>query len=431
MDCLQVGCSDAEIHVPLFTELYGYGPFLGRRNRGVRDPLCCRVASFRCGDDRLIVVTNDLVTIDPDAAWAVRSEMGRRLHMPATNIMITGTHTHSGPTISPGIGWGELDPAFRDGWIRVAVEQALRAAADESPVHVTAGTCPLLETLGTNRISKGGPTDPDIRWIRFTRPDGSVKLLLHNHGMHGVVFGKDMLLVSADWPGAVNDLALREGLADNVLFLQGAAGNVNTEPCCLGLEAGEPHLTRIADSYVGSLKQGLTAGGHAMDPLPLRSVLAPTPLPCEPVTPEGLREAADALRGTAIRPYLPDRLEEMALHLEAGNDVDVVADLQAMRIGGIYIYAFPGEPFVELGTEIMAKSPGEMALVAEVANGNCRYFPTPEVFARHPDIRRPSGYGFYEIHQGCGRFMPTYRSDIAPFLIQRFLDLAARLETRR
>ena len=54
MDILRVGCSDAEIPVPLFTELYGYGPFLGRRNRGVRDPLHCRVASFFDGNERLI-----------------------------------------------------------------------------------------------------------------------------------------------------------------------------------------------------------------------------------------------------------------------------------------------------------------------------------------------------------------------------------------
>ena len=427
MSTLHVGCSDAEIPVPLFTELYGYGPFLGRRNRGVRDPLHCRVGSFRDGDERLIIITNDLVTIDPGAAWLVRSEAGRELHMSATNIMVTGTHTHSGPTISPGIGWGELDPAFRDGWIRVAIEQALRAAGDESPVDVTAGTCPLRETLGTNRVRKGGPTDPDIRWVRFARPDGPVKLLLHNHGMHGVVFGKDMLLVSADWPGAVNELVLRRGLADNVLFLQGAAGNVNTEPCCKSQEEGEPHLRRIARSYVASLEDGLSSGGVAVEPVPLRSVLTPTQLPCEPVTPQGLREAAVALRATAIRSYLPERLEEMALHIEAGNDVGVVADLQVMRFGGIYVYAFPGEPFVELGAEIMAKSPGEMALVAEVANGNCRYFPTPETFAEQPDIRQPRGHGYYEIHQGCGRFMPTYRSDIAQFLIQRFLDLARRL----
>ena len=78
MSVLHVGCSEAEIPVPLFTELYGYGPFLGRRNRGVHDPLHCRVASFGDGDDRLIVVTNDLVTIDPEAAWAV-SQLGHLL----------------------------------------------------------------------------------------------------------------------------------------------------------------------------------------------------------------------------------------------------------------------------------------------------------------------------------------------------------------
>ena len=40
------GAAENVVEVPLFAELGGYGPFRGRRNIGVRDPLWCRVLTF-------------------------------------------------------------------------------------------------------------------------------------------------------------------------------------------------------------------------------------------------------------------------------------------------------------------------------------------------------------------------------------------------
>ena len=36
---IAVGVAENALKVPLFAELYGYGPFKGRRNIGTRDPL--------------------------------------------------------------------------------------------------------------------------------------------------------------------------------------------------------------------------------------------------------------------------------------------------------------------------------------------------------------------------------------------------------
>ena len=38
---LLFGAAENVVEVPLFAELGGFGPFLGRRNLGVRDPLYC------------------------------------------------------------------------------------------------------------------------------------------------------------------------------------------------------------------------------------------------------------------------------------------------------------------------------------------------------------------------------------------------------
>ena len=419
-----VGCAERVIETPLFVELYGYGPFLGRRNRGVHDPLHCRAASFRQGERRVLVIANDLVTMSRAGAWEVRRGITASAGLEPEAILLCGSHTHSGPTVSRGIGWGELDPDFRAGWVRTAIATGLAAIADETPVTLWVGRSPLRERLGVNRVEAGGPTDPDIRWLLARRESGGNKLLLHNHGMHGVVFGSEMLLVSADWPGLATQTIVARGLAENALFLQGAEGNVNTDPCCRGLADGEPVLQRLAASYVDSLAAGLGEAAPMQSEavgFALRDVVFPT----KPCTPESLRAAAAGLRqGHPERVYLIRRLEEMAIHLEHGGTPQVTADLQVLRLGDVAIHSVPGEPFVEVGAEIMGRSPAAFPLVAAIANGNCRYFPTPATFAQHPDILGPSGYGYYEIHQGCGRFMPEYADDVAEFLCAQTVALA-------
>jgi hypothetical protein len=235
-----------------------------------------------------------------------------------------------------------------------------------------------------------------------------------------------MLLVSADWPGVATQMIVDRGLAAHAMFLQAAAGNVNTSPCCRNQEEGEPELVRIADSYVDSLAAGLAAADPMQEPC-LDFALREVTFPTKPCTPASLRDSAATLAEVhPDRRYLIQRLEEMALYLENGGSLAVKADLQVLRIGDVCLHSVPGEPFLEVGHAIMQRSPAAFPLVVSLANGNCRYFPTPETFARHPDITGAAGYGFYEIHQGCGRFMPEYADHVAEFLVDQTTELASQ-----
>ncbi len=431
---INVGCSEQVIKVPLFTELYGYGPFLGRRNRGVLDPLNCRCASFSDGKNRVVIISNDLVTIDSNRAWDVRKIVRKEAGVNPENIMVCGSHTHSGATISPGIGWGELDPDFASSWVKTAAETAVAAVEDETPAVVRGGKSPLAEKIGINRVWDDGPTDPEIRWAGFYSEDGSLKLLVHNHGMHGVAFGR-ILLVSADWPGAVNTAIINRDVARHALFLQGAAGDINTYNICSKVDEGRKVLSRITDVYMKSIVSGIDAG-NPISGAPVMALMRRIELPAEEVTPEYLRETALKMRETGKdrsdygpAKYQADRMEEMAIYMEAGGETKTKADFQVLRIGGLLVYAVGGEPFYEVGRSILDRSPGEMAMVAAIANDNLRYIPTTRAFAENPEIVSENrGYGYYETNfSGFGRYRQKYRADIGPFLINHYMKMAAEI----
>lgn len=417
---LLLGCSEKALEVPLFTELYGYGPFKGRRNRGTRDPLYCRAVCFSDGQRKLLVIGTDAVVTDDTDARILRVQISAELGILPQDILFSGTHTHSGPAMSFGIGWGEMDPEYLAHWRATVRRMACKAVADLSPVQALAGRAPIRKALGSNRADpEKNETDPEIRFVRFLRPDGQVKLLLHNHGMHGVVFGPAQMLVSADWMGETNRLIRERGLAEMPFFFNGAAGDVNVlwthKP-----EQRDENLAWIAASYIDDLAEALdTAQEIAVTPLDGK--LETFEFPTVQEDAGTLRKNAELLRETW--PFAADRYLEMAELADRGHDFRVLKDLQRLRIGDLAFYAFPGEPFTRLGREIMDKSPYPMAMPVGYANGNGRYFPTPETFDRFPVVNPDKfGYGYYEIWAGGGRYMPRYQRNIAEFIIGKLLS---------
>ena len=224
---VKVGCAENIIEVPLFAELGGYGPFLGRRNRGVRDPLYARVLTVNDGDIRNVVIVTDTISSSELECRRLRVELASEFAIDPECIMFVATHTHSAAGVaSCDIGYGEPNQEFCQNWRSTIRKSLMEALANEEPVRAFAGRATIRKQLGSRRTtSEDKHTDPEIRWIKMQREDGSVKVLIHNHSMHGVVFGPQPL-VSADWMGDANRKIKERKLAEIGFFLYGTAGDV-------------------------------------------------------------------------------------------------------------------------------------------------------------------------------------------------------------
>jgi hypothetical protein len=427
-----VGVASVSLDVPLFAELYGYGPFIGRRNWGVRDPIHCRVISIKDQFHRNIIVITDICVMDDDAARSARVALASELDTEPEGILISCTHTHSAPTLSPGTGWGERHEGFLQVWHAAVLKAARQAIESEEPCTALKGRAQVTTPLGVNRVVEGGPTDPDIRWICFNRLDGSVKALLHHYGLHAVAFGRRMRQVSADWIGEVNRRIQASRLAEFPIYLCAPAGDIN--PCTVA--GGEAELERIATAYMADLERGLKAGGTTLRLTPIRAALQTFELPTESLEAATMRRYADTMRtnpGNTFKreaEYMADRLMEMAILAERGDSLRVHADLQVLRMGDWLLYAYPGEPFYETAQYVITTAPAMFPMAVALANGDHSYFPTPEIYARYPDsfLSAYAGYGYYEIFMN-GDLKPPYKPDIANLLAVLFGGLARSVTT--
>src|SRR6185436_5730144 len=91
----QVGLAEIDITPPVGYRMDGY--FYERLNTGQRDPLMAKAVVFQQGTTRAAVVVCDLLGMPLSMSSEVRALAAKRTGIPAANIAITATHTHTGP----------------------------------------------------------------------------------------------------------------------------------------------------------------------------------------------------------------------------------------------------------------------------------------------------------------------------------------------
>jgi len=197
--------------------LFGY-PHVRRYSTGVHDPLLSSAVYFSDGETPLLLVANDVIFISRETAERVRHRIARRIEVPAANVMLTATHTHSGPMTVDMLS-GEADPAvpktdpgyvaqLEDGVVEAASKAYQTARPVEIGLAVADGSC-----VGTNRHDPAGSSDPNVPVLVVRdRGDQTFVAAMVVCSMHPTVLHEDSTLVSGDFPAMA-----RQYLQEHVL----------------------------------------------------------------------------------------------------------------------------------------------------------------------------------------------------------------------
>ena len=427
----KLGCAEEMLEVPLFTELYGYGPFADRKNLGIIEPLYCRAYSFNDGSRRALMIYTDTCTTCDAFAREMRMRLATEYKYDPEAISFIATHTHSAPALSNA--YASSSGIAHDGFIEIWKETVMRVAkaakADEEEIaEAFCGKAPLDEPIGKNRVEiETNPTDPAIRWVKFMRPNGTTKVLLHNHGVHGIASnGPFYKYVSSDWMGIANRIIKERHLADMPFFMLGPAGNINTSES-VHTTGDKNTPTNLANRYVDYLERDLQ-NGKKLELGNITCRIKSFEFPTIKQTAEELQADAETFR-SFNQPYWnfnATRHDEMALMLKHGDDLSEWHDLQIIRIGELEFFFVPGELYIEPGLELLEKAGGKSPLVATVSNGNGTYFFTEHTARMYPDVSSKNSkrlFGFYEIFGYMHRHAFRYQPTIASFLVNSFLKL--------
>jgi neutral ceramidase len=403
---LQAGLAEIEITPPVGYRMDGY--FTERLSTGLKDPLKAKALVFQQASTKTALVVCDLIGLPQSLSSEVRALAAARTGIPAANIAITATHTHTGPLFS-----GERARVFSeqaaakfgtDPLASVKYPEMLRdrlveviAAADSGVSPAALEFVPASEDRvsfnrrfhmkdGTVRFNPGvlnpdivraaGPVDTDLPFVLIMKngqPVGSLTVFaLHLDTVGG---GTEY---SADYPGHLAH-ELRRELGDGFIsvFGLGTCGDINH----IDVSGRRRSHARL----IGQQLALSVLSARPRQPLATPSLAATSARLTLP-----LRKVSDA-QVAAARANMPKigakdlpfltQVETVATLDLSRRGPTLDAEVQVVRLHrDLAIVLLPGEVFADLGLAIKQASPFAHTLVIELSNDSPAYIPTEKAF---------------------------------------------------
>jgi hypothetical protein len=402
---VQAGLAEVEITPPIGYRMDGY--FTERLSTGVKDPLKAKALVFQQGDTKTALVVCDLLGVPQTLTQEVRARAAARTGIPASNIAVTATHTHTGPLFSgerarifsdhATAKYGS-DPLARINYVEMLrdrlVEVIVAANADVSPAtlefaparedrvsfnrryHLNDGTVATNPGISNPKIvGPAGPIDPDLPFLLISKektPVGSLTVFaMHLDTVGGTEY-------SADYAGQLTT-ALRREFGDKFIsvFGTGTCGNINH----IDVSGARRYSARLIGEQLAVSVLSVRQREPVVN-VALGAASARLSLPRRQVSDAQVAAArANAPKiGTSDLPFLTQVETVTTLDLSSRGPM-LEAEVQVVRLNrDMAIVLLPGEIFVELGLAIKQASPFKHTLVIELSNDNPAYIPTASAF---------------------------------------------------
>jgi len=423
---IRAGASKTDITPEGSVALAGFKARQGL-SKGAHDRLYVSALLMDNGEERLAIISSDVIGLDGDFVAEVRDRIAGEINIPAGNVMIAATHTHSGP-----LTYGGKDKTYLALLKSSMLKTAIMAERNMREACIGIGTGRVAGVGLNRRDLQNGPTDPCLGIILIKDKLDNILSVLANYCCHPTVLGPDNLLISADYPGY-----LREGLEKRwsqdvvIIFTNGACGDVNpghsAEVSALGgyisgrtFERAE-ELGKILADKVVSIKTSYISEKVCLAAASKRISVALREFPSQEEAEKTLKEKRDALMGKEGKELDAARVALLYAELLLAKARErktvkqdwVEMEIQAIRIGDTVLLGLPAELFVDVGLSIKRKSPFRNTFVVGYANGSMGYIPSEKAW----------GQGGYEV--AVAKFIPGTADKIEVESIKMFNRLIA------
>ena len=316
------------------------------------------------GERKVLLVSFDLIGLDEQYIKKNRKLCTEILHIPEHAVMLTPTHTHTGPeSRSIGSRPEQIHRKYLDE-LSVKLCDEVRGLTDFRECRVAFYSSYCDENRNRRYVTADNHTtftphrrevvpiangfaDKELGQLMFFDSKTHLPLyVIGNYAAHplaGHSPGLGGLRISADYPGAFRDYVTANTGAE-CMFVSGAAGDMVPREDEQGEEAMRSMGIRLGKAAIAGL--------------------------CDSARNPGRFMMADAKVGSCIKSFtVPLRRrfadgEQKSLPLEYRGLKEVTLEIQCLSIGDICFVGVPGELCAELGQEIKWHSPFRRTFIA-------------------------------------------------------------------
>lgn len=381
---------------------------------GVYDDLTATVFALEFEETRVLMVCLTLAMTDKEQTSQLQDICAKAANVPSDNVIISCTHTHSGPLYFQG----DDPPQYIEKILKPKLLKASSAAA-ENMQAVTVGIATTQTMVGINRRellkddevilgqNPWGAYDPEMTVISFKCEKGNIIGDIIHCTAHNTACGI-ITEVSRDWAGVMTDRLEAES-GGMTVFFNGCAGDISPRT---------PNGGSTAD-----LKQAMEIGALAgidavrayydirdYRSLDLSVVVDEVRIPYAPIMPlESAEELYNELKDSLVSTFDPEAYELMMqehnrrgyasarfhpgmckllleiidLHKKGETGpADFVHPQTLVRMGPVVFVPIPFEPSVEISLRLRAYSKFGHTLAMGFCNGYNSYLVTQDQLCR-------------------------------------------------
>lgn len=432
------------------------GGFLPFPSTHIHDELHARCLVLDDGKTKVALVVCDLLGIHRSLSVAARAMIEKEAGIPAANVMISGTHTHSATSaISGPVRFYSSDMELTDYQKFVArrIADGVRSAVNNlRPAEIAFGTVDIPEHVhirrwflkeGTmppnpfgkidkvkmnpgagnpNLVEPAGEPDPRVSFIALREPGGRLISVLSAYSLH-YVGGVGNAHISADYYGYYCEALKRlqkDGSDDPpfvALMANGTSGDANNINFRQPSPRKKPYeqMRYVAEDVAAKVNETLAKVTWQTE-APLAAKYRELDVKWRKIEPELIAWAKETeaktprIQGKADLPLAyAGRVQRLA---EASPRTKT--PVQILRIGDVCIGTTPCETFAETGMEFRKRSPFAKSFMIELAHGYYGYMPTP----RHFEL------GGYETWPGTNNLEPQ----ASVKMMDALLEMAAEVK---
>lgn len=389
------------------------GNFADKKATAANDPLHARCLVLDDGTTKLALVVVDSCMMPRELIDAAKALAEKRTGIPAKNMMVSATHTHTAPTVAGVFGsepdaeyvkflalkiaegietahkrcgpaklaWGvarEPDQVFNRRWkMKPGVKNLDPFGGDTDKVKMNP------PRMSPDLLEPAGPTDPRVTVLSVRDADDKPLALFANYSLHYV---GDLPPLSADYFGVfANSVAtkLKAGKGFVGILSNGTSGdcnNINFKAEATKTMPGD-RCRLVADAVATAAMKALEKAEYEKQ-ADLRAAVSELELGVRKPTADEVKRAEGILekaKGRELKGYEETYARETVLMAKYPDTVKV--PLQAFAINGRAVVAIPCETFAEIGLSIKKSAPFQTSCVVSLANGYYGYLPTPDQHA--------------------------------------------------